>query len=113
MGLRKQRLADEIRDVVASLFQGGQLDDANLNQVTISAVKLSADLQVASIYFRVYPGADVGLCQKALKRASGLLRKRIADCVEMRRVPELRFFYDESIEYGSRIEELLRIANTK
>jgi ribosome-binding factor A len=107
MGLRKERLADEIRDVLGSLFQGGQLNDERLSPVTISAVKLSADLQVASVYYRVYPGADAETSRTGLIKASGLLRRQIARNIQLRRVPELRFFYDESIERGSRIEELL------
>ena len=108
MGLRQQRMADEIRDLLALKFQGGQLSDPRLESVTISAVKLTTDLQLASVYFRVYPGADKTLAQKALHGAAGVLRHQLADHLQMRRVPSLRFFYDESIEYGSKVESLIR-----
>jgi ribosome-binding factor A len=110
MGLRQERLADEIRDVVAMCFRAGQMEDPRLAGVTITAVKLTGDLQLASVYFRLY-GDDSDQAQKAakdgLRSATGYLRRRIAESVDIRRVPNLRFFFDESIQRGSRIEELL------
>lgn len=109
MGLRQERLADEIRDTLAMCFRAGQMEDPRLAGVTITAVKLTADLQLASVYFRIYSDEE-GAPEKAkagLISASGFLRRRLAQNVEARRVPGLRFFFDESIERGSRIESLL------
>jgi ribosome-binding factor A len=110
MGLRQERMADEVRDTLARIFTGGQLSDPRLKGVTISAVKMTGDLQMASVYFRTY-GTDqqsVLEAQRGLESASAFLRRQIADAIrDVRRVPTLRFFYDESIERGSRIEELL------
>jgi ribosome-binding factor A len=112
MGLRQERLADEIRDVVATCFIGGQMNDPRLDNVTITAVKVTADLQLASVYYRVMTDSvPKDQVQKGLQHASGYLRNRIADAIEMRRVPSLRFFFDESIERGSRIEYLLANLN--
>ena len=85
------------------------MEDPRLAGVTITAVKMTGDLQLASVYFRLYGGDEKAeLAAKAgLERASGFLRRRVAESVEMRRVPNLRFFFDESVERGSRIEELL------
>ena len=107
MGVRQERLADQIRDVVARCFQGGLMQDPRLSNVTITAVKLSADLQIASIYFRVYEVEKVDNAKRGLETASGFLKKKLANQLDVRRIPELRFFYDESIEKASRIEELL------
>lgn len=108
MGLRKEQLADEIRDILASCFQGGQLSDPRLENVTITAVKLSPDLQVASVYFRVYLDAEQEKAQRGLESAAGFLRKKLSQVLDVRRVPTLRFFYDESIERASKIEKLLQ-----
>jgi ribosome-binding factor A len=107
MKLRQQRLADEIRDIIGSCFLGGQMSDPRLTQVTITAVKLSGDLQLASVYFRVYDQAVKDQAKIALQRAAGLLRKRLAEVLDVRRVPNLRFFYDESLERAAKIETLL------
>ena len=108
MGIRQQRLGDEIRDIVAGCFQAGVMHDPRLEQVTITGVKLSPDLQVASIYYRVYQDEHKEKAKKGLEAASGFLKTRLADNLDVRRIPQLRFFYDESIEHGSRIEGLLR-----
>lgn len=108
MSMRQQRLADEIRDVLAECFQGGLMSDPRLEQVTITGVKLSPDLQLASVYFRVYSDDVVNDASQGLTAASGFLRKELARRLTVRRVPNLRFFYDESIEKASRIEDLLR-----
>ena len=108
MGLRQERLADEIRDIIAQLFSGGQLSDPRLASVCITAVKLSGDLQIASIYFRTYTDTvalpDV---QRGLESVSGLLKRKLSAALDIRRMPELRFFFDESIERGNKIESLI------
>lgn len=107
MALRKDRLADEIRDIVGSCFLGGKMSDPRLEGVTITSVKLSGDLQIASVYYRVYSDDLIEKAQKGLESAAGYFRKQLADALEVRRVPELKFYYDKSIEYGSNIEKLL------
>ena len=112
MGLRQEKLADEIRDIVARCFMGGQMSDPRLEYVSVTAVKLTGDLQLASVYFRLMsekvPKDEV---KAGLASAAGYLRRRVADGVEMRRVPNLRFFFDESVERGSNIERLLANLN--
>jgi ribosome-binding factor A len=110
MGLRQTRLADEMRDVIAAAFTGGQLRDPRLAGITITAVKLTGDLQLASVYYRVFgdnPEAVAAAAQPGLSSVIPYLRRMIADAIDIRRVPNLRFFYDESIERGSKIEALL------
>ncbi len=107
MSIRQDRMADEIRDIVASCFAGGRMQDPRLQNVTITAVKISSDLQIASVYFRTMPGEDIKSTQSGLDRAAGFFRARLAETLDVRRVPVLRFFFDESIERGSRIEDLL------
>jgi ribosome-binding factor A len=110
MGVRQQRLADEIRDILASCFAAGEMSDPRLEFITITAVKLTSDLQLASAYFRIMDGeseARVAEVKRGLASASTFLRRRLADSLDLRRVPNLRFFYDESIERGARIEGLL------
>ena len=107
MSLRKARLADLIRDILATLLSGGQMSDPALGSVAITAVRVSADLQVATAYYRNFgslPNKDV---QAGLQRATGYFRRQIADAIDLRRVPEVRFFFDESIERAARVEELL------
>jgi len=107
MGLRKDRLADEIRDILALNLAAGQMSDPRLQSVAVTAVKLSGDLQVASVYFRDFKTEDWQASLAGLKSASGYLRKKLADALTVRRVPELRFYFDESIERAERVEKIL------
>lgn len=108
MKLRQQRLADEIRDIIGGCFHAGFMEDPRLKGVTITAVKLSPDYQVATVYFRDFTDTPVDIVSKGLIHASGLLRNKLAERLDLRRVPTLRFFYDESVEKAERIENLLK-----
>jgi ribosome-binding factor A len=107
MGLRQDRLGDEIRDLLASTFSGDKIQDPRLKLLTITAVKLSGDLQIANVYYRVMNETPAKEVEGGLASASGFLRRIIASNLDVRRVPDLRFFYDKSVETGERIEELL------
>ena len=86
---------------------GNQMRDPRLEGVAITHVKVSADLQLATVYFRLYNQEHKDQAKTGLERSKSFLRKHLAQNLKLRRVPELRFFYDESVEHGSRIEALL------
>ena len=114
MSIRKERLADEIRDIVGSACSGGQLSDPRLGGVSITAVKLSPDLQIATVYFRNFDDKiQVDDVKRGLESASGVFRKKLAEVLDVRRMPNLRFFFDESLERASRIENLLKQTRTE
>ena len=104
--LRPERLEDQIQFLVSTLIQR-ELRDPDLGFVTVTAVRLSPDRSVAKVFFTVLEGvAQVELTRKALGRAAGFLRAHLAQRLKLRRVPELRFMPDESLEAGNRIEEI-------
>lgn len=107
MGLRKERMADEIRDIIASCLTGGQLNDPRLAFVTITGVKLSPDLQLASVQFRVIDPKKQEETRIALDRASGIFKTKLAKALDIRRVPDLRFFFDTSAERGASVDAML------
>jgi ribosome-binding factor A len=107
MGLRQDKIADQIRDVIASCLTGGQMRDPRLESVTVTAVQVTADLQNAKVYFRVYEDRLRSDAENAMRSAGGFFRKKLAHELDVRRVPELAFYYDESIENAARIETLL------
>jgi ribosome-binding factor A len=106
MKIRQQRLADEIRDLLANCFRGGIMSDPALSGVTITAAKISPDYQVATVYFRIFDDTPIQDAIKGLDRANGFLRNKLS-VLDLRRLPALRFFYDESVERAIRIEDLL------
>ncbi|MBP6218701.1 MAG: 30S ribosome-binding factor RbfA [Oligoflexales bacterium] len=114
MGLRQVRLADEMRDVLASCFMAHRLEDPRLENIVITHVKLSADLQLASVYFRVMGREDKEVAEQmasisqGFESCKGFLKKALSARIKLRRIPNLRFFYDESIETGARVESILQ-----
>ena len=115
MKLRQKRMADNIRDIVGQCFSSENLNDPRVKGVTITRVKVTADLQLASIYFRMYElDLDQDTAIKGLESCKGKLRKVLAEKLIVRRVPELRFFYDDAQDNALKIEQLLyKIKNEK
>jgi ribosome-binding factor A len=107
VSLRKERVTEEIKDLLALTFQGDTIQDPRLSGITITAVKLTPDLQLAYVYFRLFDPSKTEEALKGFKSCAVYLRRQIADQLELRRVPELKFFYDESIEKGEKIEKLM------
>ncbi|MCL1907977.1 MAG: 30S ribosome-binding factor RbfA [Holophagaceae bacterium] len=104
--LRPEKLEDQIQFLLANLVQRN-LKDPDLGFVTLTAVRLTADRGIAKVYYTVLGDeAQVECSQKALKRASGFLRSNLAKRLALRRMPELRFYHDGSVEKGNRMEEL-------
>lgn len=82
--------------------------DARLKFVTLTKVRLSGDLSLATCFYTVWGKADeVAKTKDLLAEATGFLRAQLAVKVKMRKVPDLRFKYDNSYEYGQRIEAIL------
>lgn len=109
---RPERLEDQVHFLLSTLVQR-ELRDPELGFVTLTAVRLSPDRSVARVYFTVLPAnggdqeAQNGLTRKALGRAAGFLRSQLAARLKMKRVPELRFFPDGTLEDGNHLETLL------
>ena len=72
----------------------------------ITGVEVTRDLAVARVYYQSM-GGDREEIAAAFERAAGFLRCRVGDQIRMRQTPELRFKYDDSIDKGRRVEELL------
>lgn len=109
---RPERLEDQVHFLLSTLVQR-ELRDPDLGFLTLTAVRLSPDRSVAKVYFTVLPAiggdqeAQEGLTRKALGRAAGFLRSQLATRLKMKRVPELRFFPDSTLNAGNHMETLL------
>lgn len=110
---RSDRVAGLIQQVIAELLHRN-IKDPRLAAATITGVKVSRDLRIAKIYYAI-PGDDAQR-QAALagfEQARGFMKRELAQRMELRYMPDLKFFYDESIDYGARIEQLLKAAKQK
>ena len=76
--------------------------------LTLTRVKVTPDLQLARVLYTVFGDEKQRKeTQKALDRALPYLRRQIASRIRLRRVPDLQFFYDESVAHQDRIEKIL------
>ena len=77
-----------------------------LKKITITEVRIKNDLSVMNIYYTFYEGNKENY-EKALDEAKGFLRSALAKKIKLRKMPELSFIYDESLNYGNHIYEVL------
>lgn len=108
-GRRPQRVAEDIRDCLAVSFSR-EIADPRLAGTVVSRVETSPDLGLAKVYVRSLQSLsprNTRALIRSLERAAGRLRRSVASQLRLKRVPELRFFYDEGPDARARVEELL------
>jgi ribosome-binding factor A len=71
-----------------------EIEDPALAGVRVTALVLSVDYKNARVHFALASEADRRAAERALARASGFLRRRVGEAVDIKRVPDLRFIYD-------------------
>ncbi len=107
-GSRPERVGEQIRVELATLL-AREVKDPGIGFVTLTTVRVTADLQLARVYYTVL-GDDKARrdTARALDRATPFLRRQVASRLRLRRAPELAFHYDETIAKQERVEQLLR-----
>jgi ribosome-binding factor A len=107
---RARRLADRIRQVVAEML-GGKIKDPRLGFVTVTDVRVTGDLQHATVFYTVLGDAEAREnTAAALASAKGLIRTEVGRATGLRLTPSLDFVLDEVPEGATRIEDALREA---
>lgn len=106
MSIKLDRLGHIFTEAISKIINEEVKDD-DIKFVTITAVDITSDLSYAKVYFTNLIDNDRDKVEKALNRASSFIRGKLFDKVEIRKMPELTFIYDESIEYGNKIEKII------
>jgi len=107
-GRRAGRLAGRVQEEVSEIIQR-KMKDPRLGFVTVTSVKLTADLRHASIYFSVMGGEeDKKNSLAGLESASPFIRSELGRRLRVKHIPDLKFFYDDSAVKGARIDTILR-----
>lgn len=104
---RPERVGDQLRSELSELLSR-HVHDPGVGFVTLTRVRVSPDLQLARVYYTSL-GSDAARrdTERALKRAVPFLRHELGRRLRLRRVPELQFLFDKSIEGQARIEQLI------
>ncbi len=110
-GTRKDRLGNQIREVIAQVLLF-EVKDPELSSVNVIDVELTGDLSLAKVFYYGHnlTAQERAARQRALERARGFLRRRIGQEIHARSTPDLLFVYDDSVERASAIEESIRAA---
>lgn len=97
------QIAQELSQICAN-----ESHDSLLNSITITGVEVTNDLGLARVYFTTSLEKDKKEIEKELNDdTAGFLRTKIADRIEIRHTPKIRFHFDNSIAYGNKIEKLI------
>jgi ribosome-binding factor A len=106
------RINDEIARVVADVIRSEMADPRIGSVVSVMKAETTADLKFCKIYVSMLGDGDTkSVTMNALAKASGFIRKRVADVINLRSTPEITFVYDDSIEYGMRMTRLIEEVN--
>ncbi|GAA3008537.1 30S ribosome-binding factor RbfA [Tetragenococcus solitarius] len=106
---RDRRVAQEILKEVNHLLQK-KIRDPRVQDVTITDVHVTGDLQQATIYYSILSddASAKKEAQLGLEKAKGLVRREVGHALSIYKTPEIFFELDESVEYGERIDEVIR-----
>ena len=89
-----------------SIILEGEAKNPYLHFITVTEVRITNDLSFMTIYYTFYQG-DKEKIEKALEESNSFLRSALAPRINARKMPELIFKYDTSLEYGNHIEKIL------
>jgi ribosome-binding factor A len=107
MADRMRRVNEAVREVVSARIAEG-LRDPRIGFVTVTAVETSSDLRHARVYVSVLGSEEERAATlEGLGSAHGVLQQAVAGELRMKRTPTLQFVFDESLDRGMRITELL------
>jgi ribosome-binding factor A len=107
---RLERVSESLRHAIADILSRGEVTDPVLSRlaVTISSVKMSPDLKLATVAIMPLGGKEIEKALEALNLHKKALRARVARRVNLKYAPELRFVVDRSFEAQARMDALLR-----
>ncbi len=107
--LRSDRVGGQIQKTVSDILLKN-IKDPRLDNAIISSVKMTSDLKLAYIYYVLHGGnkKSIADAEKGFLSALGYIKKTISRQLGLRYMPELKFYYDESFDYGSKMDSLIK-----
>ena len=108
---RSDKVSDLLKKEISTIITN-DVKDPRLKNINITAVKVSDDIGIATVFFTVIGKSinksESNIDKRILDKLSGMIRSNLAKNIKIRRVPKINFRFDESIEYSENIERLLR-----
>lgn len=107
MSYRNEKLSNLIKEEISLIFLH-KMNDSTFGIVTVTNVKLSSDLKIASVYLSIFQKEKREEIFSKVKSLSGMIRTELAHKIRVRYVPELKFFLDDTSDYVEKIDSLIK-----
>lgn len=105
---RLGRIDEEYRKEISNIISYKLKNPNVTGLISVTKVKVTNDLKYAKIYVSILNSKNVKDTLTGLKKSSGFIRSELARTVNLRNTPELIFELDDSIEYGTKIDRILK-----
>lgn len=108
--IRQRKVSRQLLKDLSDIFQLNGRDLVGTSLISVTVIRVSADLSIARVYVSVFGSDDKTTVIDKMNQRSALIRKKLGERIrnQMRKVPELKFFIDDSVDYSQAIEQLLK-----
>ena len=106
MSIKIERLNNTFVEQISNILRT-EIKDERIGFVTVTAVRITNDLSFAKVYVTVLNDSERNNILKLLNKASNFIERELSKRVDIRRMPNITFVYDESIEYANNIENII------
>lgn len=105
---RFERINEEYRREISNIIDNKLKNPNVTGLISVTKVKVTQDLKFAKVYVSILNSKNLKDTLAGLKKSSGFIRTELARTVNLRNTPEIIFELDESLEYGARIDSILK-----
>ena len=110
MSIKIDRLNNLFVEEISKILRT-EIKDERINFVTVTSASITSDLYYAKVYVTVLDDKERDNIIKLLNKASNFIERELSHRIEIRRMPNITFVYDESIEYANNIESIIESIN--
>ena len=108
---RLDRVNEELKKNISHIIDQELQNSKVTGLISVTKVKVTPDLRYAKVYISILNSKSIGKTMEGLKESSGYIRSGIAKTMNLRYTPELVFEIDDSMEYGAKIDQILKEIN--
>ena len=110
MSVRQEKIASVIKKELGIFFQKNAIIIAKGAMITTTVVRMSLDLSIAKVYISIFGGKEITMHLSEYCRSFKLIRHELSKVVrnQLRKMPELHFYRDDSFDYAQEIDKLLK-----
>lgn len=105
---RFERIGEEYKKEISNIINNKLKNPNVTGLISVTKVKVTNDLKFAKVYVSILNSKNLKETLEALKKSSGFIRTELARSVNLRNTPEIIFELDDSLEYGAKIDSILK-----